>query len=78
MLDLEELDEEDMELVRGLMERHAEYTGSEVEKKLLAQWPKVAEKFVKIMPRDFKRVLQEQAEAASKESGEEKVGVAGG
>jgi glutamate synthase (ferredoxin) len=79
MVDLDKLDEEeDMNLVQGLMERHAEYTGSEVATKLLAQWPKVAEKFVKVMPRDFKRVLREQAEEASKESGEEKVGVAGG
>lgn len=76
MVDLDEMDEEDRELVRGLMERHAEYTGSMVAKDLLADWPKFAEKFVKVMPRDFKRVLREQAEAA--ESNEEKIGTASG
>ena len=31
---------------------------------LLAQWPTVAAKFVKVMPRDYRRVLLEQLQAA--------------
>ncbi len=65
MVDLEPLEEpEDLDLVRGLMERHREYTGSTVADRLLRQWPKVAAKFVKVMPKDYKRALQEQLEAA--------------
>jgi glutamate synthase (ferredoxin) len=64
MVDLEALDEEDMELVRGLMERHREYTGSTVADGLLAEWPAVASKFVKIFPKDFKRAIREGVEAA--------------
>jgi glutamate synthase (ferredoxin) len=68
MVDLEKLDDaEDVDLVRGLLERHKEYTGSTVASAMLADWPAVTAKFVKVMPRDFKRVLLEQL-AATKEA----------
>jgi glutamate synthase (ferredoxin) len=64
MVDLEALDDaEDIDLVRGLLERHLEYTGSTVAESLLAEWPVVTEKFVKVMPKDYKRVLLEQLAA---------------
>jgi len=52
-------EEEDLEVVRGLMERHVEYTGSTVAAGLLKDWPQAASKFVKVMPRDYRRVLEE-------------------
>jgi glutamate synthase (NADPH/NADH) large chain len=65
MVDLEKLDDsEDIDLVRGLLERHREYTGSTVADGLLREWPAVAAKFVKVMPRDYKRVLLEQLAAS--------------
>ena len=64
MVDLEKLDEEDIEFVRGLIERHREYTGSTVAEGILAQWPAVAKKFVKVFPRDYKRALKEHLEDA--------------
>jgi len=67
MVDMEPLDDaEDIDLVHGLLERHRQYTGSAVADGLLKQWPKITAKFVKIMPRDYKRVLLEQL-AASRE-----------
>jgi glutamate synthase domain-containing protein 3 len=61
MVDLEKLDDaEDIDLVRGLLERHREYTGSTVAEGLLKGWPAAADRFVKVMPRDYKRVLMEQ------------------
>ena len=57
-------DSEDLDLVHGLMERHAEYTGSTVAKGLLRDWPKVAKRFVKIIPLDYRRVLEEQLRAS--------------
>jgi glutamate synthase (ferredoxin) len=61
MVDLEALDDaEDVDLVHGLLERHRQYTDSTVADGLLKQWPKITAKFVKIMPRDYKRVLMEQ------------------
>jgi glutamate synthase (ferredoxin) len=62
MVDLEALDEEDMEFVRGLMERHRQYTGSTVADRLLKEWPGVARRFVKVFPKDYKRALKEHLE----------------
>ena len=76
MVDLEALDdEEDLEFVRGLIERHREYTGSTVAAGLLARWPAAGARFVKVMPRDYKRVLEEQRAALV---AGEAVGVSGG
>jgi glutamate synthase (ferredoxin) len=64
MVDLEPLEEaEDLELVKGLLERHISYTGSTVAEGLLRDWPAAAKRFKKVMPRDFKRVLLERAKA---------------
>jgi len=64
MISLEPLEErEDLDLVQGLMERHLEYTGSTVAAGLLRDWPKAAGKFVKVMPLDYRRVLEEQRRA---------------
>ncbi|MGE0228579.1 MAG: glutamate synthase large subunit [Dehalococcoidia bacterium] len=62
MIDLEALDEpEDLNLVRGLLERHVEYTGSTVAQRLLDRWPSAAGEFVKVMPKEYRRVLNERA-----------------
>jgi glutamate synthase (ferredoxin) len=66
MVDLESLDDqEDIDFVHGLLVRHREYTGSAVAETLLSDWPVVTPKFVKVMPRDYKRVLMEQLAAAN-------------
>ncbi|WP_026314035.1 glutamate synthase large subunit [Actinomadura flavalba] len=66
MVDLEPLTGEDADFVRGLVEKHAAETGSTVAEKLLADWDSAAARFTKIMPRDYRRVLQ-AAEAARAE-----------
>jgi len=56
---LERLEEAaEIQEVRDMIQRHVEYTGSKRASKLLEQWDKYAPKFVKIMPKDYKRVLQ--------------------
>ena len=55
---------DDVDLVRGLLERHREYTGSTVAEELLQDWPATAARFVKVMPLDYRRVLDEQRAAA--------------
>ena len=55
--------EEDVELLRGMIEKHLEWTGSERAKRVLKDWDEVLPKFVKVMPDDLKRVLQERQEA---------------
>jgi glutamate synthase (ferredoxin) len=72
MIGLEPLSEhEDVDLVQGLLERHLEYTGSTVAKRILEGWPVMTKKFVKVMPREFRRVLlerQAQDEALQREA----------
>lgn len=59
----------DIEEVHTLVNKHADLTGSTVAKELLKDWKSSIQKFVKVMPTDFKRVLLEQAkENASKAS----------
>ena len=45
--------------LRGLIERHLHYTGSEVARRMLDDWEKRVERFVKIMPVDYRRALEE-------------------
>jgi len=63
MVDLEAPDGGDREWLRRLIGRHMENTGSTAAERILADWPAAACRFVKVMPRDYKRVLQAQAEA---------------
>jgi glutamate synthase domain-containing protein 2/glutamate synthase domain-containing protein 1/glutamate synthase domain-containing protein 3 len=69
LVDLEPLAEEDEEEVRALISEHVARTGSLVGRNVLAAWGRGArERFVKVMPRDYKRVLAEQAAAREAES----------
>ena len=58
MVDVEGLvDAKDIELVKDLLRRHQRYTQSTVAERLLAHWQPAQTKFVKVMPKDYKRVL---------------------
>jgi glutamate synthase (ferredoxin) len=58
MVELEALAEgEDVETVKDLLNRHVRYTQSTVAKKILAKWRTMQPKFVKVMPKDYKRIL---------------------
>jgi glutamate synthase domain-containing protein 2/glutamate synthase domain-containing protein 3 len=63
LVDLEELDEADDEEIKGLIAEHAARTGSLPARNILASWGSRRERFVKVMPRDYRRVLEEQAQA---------------
>jgi glutamate synthase (NADPH/NADH) large chain len=59
MVDLEPLAQaEDVAEVRDLLVRHVRYTQSTVAEKLLANWETAQARFVKVMPRDYKRALE--------------------
>jgi glutamate synthase (ferredoxin) len=65
MVDLEPLREsEDLVLVRDLLIQHAGYTGSTVAARILSDWTGAVDKFVKVMPIDYRRVLEEQKQRA--------------
>jgi len=52
---------EDRKIVREMIEAHVQYTGSRHAQRLLDAWETMQEKFVRVMPRDYKRVLAERA-----------------
>jgi glutamate synthase (ferredoxin) len=52
------LDADEIEEVWKLIQRHQTYTQSERAAKVLADWKNLVPKFVKVMPKDYKRVLQ--------------------
>ncbi len=56
------MDQPDELILKGLIEKHAEYTGSERAKHILAHWNEYRPKFVKVMPNEYKRALIEMAE----------------
>jgi glutamate synthase (NADPH/NADH) large chain len=63
MVELEALTDEDREFLRSVVVRHVAETGSAVAEKLLAEWDLAVERFSKVMPRDYKRVLEARAKA---------------
>jgi glutamate synthase (ferredoxin) len=70
MVDLSPLDQpEDIELVRDLIRRHIDETASPYATAILGDWIDAQPRFVKVMPKDYKRVLL--AEAKAKAEGRE-------
>jgi glutamate synthase (NADPH/NADH) large chain len=65
MVDLLRPDAADLELLRELVQRHLDETGSVVARRLLEDWDTSQRRFTKVMPRDYARVLavRRQAEA---------------
>ena len=64
MVDLEPVVEPaDLETLKGLISRHRSYTGSAVAERVLRDWEALLPKFVKVMPVDYRRVLQELEKA---------------
>ena len=62
MVDLEQVVEaSDSATLKGLIEEHRRLTGSSVAARVLDGWDSYLPKFVKIMPRDYRRVLAERA-----------------
>ncbi len=71
MVELEVLSVEDQNELKGFVEAHLEYTGSAVAQRLLDGWHREVERFVKVMPSDYKLVLM--AAAHAEETGEDPV-----
>ncbi|MEM9185868.1 MAG: glutamate synthase-related protein, partial [Planctomycetota bacterium] len=60
MVELEKVvAEEDAAELSGLIEKHQQLTGSAVAAGVLARWDACLPQFVKVMPTDYKRVLEE-------------------
>jgi glutamate synthase domain-containing protein 3 len=73
MVDLEAVeDEKDIDLLHLLLSNHAKLTGSPVAARILENFDVYLTRFVKIMPRDFRRAL-EQLDAEERARVEQKL-----
>ncbi|WP_326943624.1 glutamate synthase large subunit [Amycolatopsis sp. NBC_01307] len=63
MVDLDPLDSEDADFLREALEKHYDETESAVARALLADWDAGVDRFGKVMPKDYKRVLAAQVQA---------------
>ena len=63
MIDLDQPDAGDLEWLRDRIEKHRHETGSVVAESMLSSWTESGSKFVKVMPKDFKRVLEAERKA---------------
>ncbi len=72
MVDLDAVDDAELEGLQELIAAHVDATDSAVGQRILADWPAQQKHFVKVMPRDYKKVLIaiSDAEAAGKDVGE--------
>jgi glutamate synthase domain-containing protein 2/glutamate synthase domain-containing protein 3 len=50
---------EDIQELKKLIENHAHFSGSTVAQNVLKNWARVLPQFVKVFPRDYRRVLEE-------------------
>ena len=57
--EIESLLEEDLKDLKELITNHFNYTGSIVAEKIIESWDIEVERFIKVMPTDYKRVLNE-------------------
>jgi glutamate synthase domain-containing protein 2/glutamate synthase domain-containing protein 3 len=63
MVQLESLEDDDVEWLHGMISAHVDATDSAVGQRVLGDWDGELSKFVKVMPRDYRRVLEAIADA---------------
>jgi glutamate synthase (NADPH/NADH) large chain len=66
MVDLDPLDDDDRDWLQDRLQRHLDETDSAVASGILSSWIDEVERFVKVMPRDYKRVLEAQRRAEAR------------
>ena len=62
------LDQADEKILKSLVEKHLEYTDSKIAKKIIEHWDKELVNFIKVMPNEYKRALDEMFTASNKEA----------
>ncbi|GAB5554057.1 MAG: glutamate synthase large subunit [Saprospiraceae bacterium] len=62
MVDLDPMNEDDFTMLKQMVHNHHVYTNSSVAKAMLEDWENTKHQFTKVMPRDFKAVLEQKQE----------------
>jgi len=61
MVELEPaLEYDDQEFIRGYLQKHILYTGSAIAQRVLNHWHEYMPRFIKVIPIEYKQILQEQ------------------
>jgi glutamate synthase (NADPH) large chain len=68
MVDLDTVDEEDAAEIKDMIQKHYAYTGSRVAKFVLDDMDNQLKNFVKVFPKDYKKVLSEKKERSKVKS----------
>jgi glutamate synthase (NADPH) large chain len=58
MVALDSLNLEDQEILREFLDKHFQYTTSNIAFQLIQNWEESVKQFVKVMPGDFKKALE--------------------
>ena len=59
LVELEKLeDAAEQDEVKAIVERHLEFTGSPLAKRLLDTWEDTVQRFTKVIPREYKAMMQ--------------------
>ena len=77
MVELEELSDLDRQYVHEMVTKHVQYTGSPKGQRVLNDWNESIEKFVKVMPVDYKRALAELSKSEKQKAQRELQAVSG-
>jgi glutamate synthase (NADPH) large chain len=72
MVELETPDIEDVEMLKAYIQKHKEVTKSAIAEMILNNWNESIQKFVKVYPTDYKRIIQERKKKAA-EAAKDKV-----
>ncbi len=66
LVEVESVDDEDADALVELIERHVAFTGSTKGQRILDQWRMFLPRFVKIIPTEYRRVMEQRRRAARK------------
>lgn len=66
MVDLDLLDQEDFNTIKAYLKRHIKLTNSGLAQRFLDDWEKSKDLFIKVIPRDYKAVLEKRAKEQAK------------
>jgi len=61
MIELETPDNQDIDLIKSLVEKHFSNTSSQIAEKIIKNWKIYKDKFIKVMPTEYKLALEKLA-----------------
>ena len=61
MIELETPDKQDIDLIKSLVEKHFSNTSSQIAEKIIENWKIYKDKFIKVMPTEYKLALEKLA-----------------